>query len=68
MKISDKIPGSMDVNHAISLYPETISIFNDFGIDACCGGAVPIAEAALRDGADLDELMAALAAILEEAP
>lgn len=68
MTIDIKIPESMEVNDAISLYPETISVFNDFGIDACCGGAVAIAEAARRDGADLDELMAALAAILEEAP
>lgn len=62
------IPESMEVNDVISLYPETISVFNDFGIDACCGGAVPLAEAARRDGVDLDELMAALAAVLDEKP
>jgi regulator of cell morphogenesis and NO signaling len=63
-----KIPESMAVNDAIRLYPETIAVFNDFGIDSCCGGAEPIAEAARRDGADLEELLAALAAVLAEAP
>lgn len=68
MTTMDKIPESLSVNDAIRLYPETIAVFNDFGIDACCGGAVPIAEAARRDGADLDELLAALAAVLEATP
>ncbi len=63
-----RIPESMAVNDAIRLHPETVAVFNDFGIDACCGGASPIAEAARRDGADLEQLLAALAAVLEETP
>jgi regulator of cell morphogenesis and NO signaling len=68
MTTMNQIPESLLVNEAIRLYPETIAVFNDFGIDACCGGAVPIAEAALRDGADLNQLLAALAGVLEETP
>jgi regulator of cell morphogenesis and NO signaling len=63
-----RIPESLSVNDAIRLYPETIAVFNDFGIDTCCGGAAPIAEAARNDGADLTELLAALAAVIEETP
>jgi regulator of cell morphogenesis and NO signaling len=57
------ISAAMDVNEAIRRFPATIAIFNHFGIDACCGGAAPIATAAERDGAagvDADTLLEAL--------
>jgi len=53
------------VNDVLLSHPATTNVFNEFGIDACCGGAVPIHDAALRDGADpaalLDALNAAVA-------
>jgi regulator of cell morphogenesis and NO signaling len=58
--MDDRISPAMDVNEAIRRFPATIAIFNHFGIDACCGGAAPIATAAERDGADADALLAAL--------
>lgn len=60
-----KIDVGSTVNELIARYPETIAVFNRFGIDSCCGGGEPIAEAARRDGADLDALMAALCAAVE---
>lgn len=42
----------MTVNEAIRRFPATVEIFNRYGIDACCGGSAPVAEAAVRDGAD----------------
>jgi iron-sulfur cluster repair protein YtfE (RIC family) len=63
-----RIPATMTVNEAIRLYPQTIAVFNAFNIDACCGGAAMIEEAALRDGADPEALLAALRAVLEEVP
>lgn len=50
----------MTVNDILAKFPETISIFNDFGIDACCGGAVSLSDAAKRDGADIEKITAAL--------
>lgn len=53
------------VNEIVAQYPDSITVFNQFGIDSCCGGAVPLAEAAQRDGADVDELLAALQEVID---
>jgi regulator of cell morphogenesis and NO signaling len=55
------------VNEILGQHPATVSAFNTFGIDACCGGNASIDEAARRDGADLDALIAALDAIIDGA-
>ena len=54
------IDAAASVNDVISRYPATIPVFNKFGLDTCCGGASPIVDAAHRDGADLDALLAEL--------
>ena len=56
MQISKEIV----VNDCIKFYPKTIGVFTAFKIDSCCGGAVPIEDAAKRDGAQIEDLMAAL--------
>ncbi|OGP21484.1 MAG: hypothetical protein A2054_00800 [Deltaproteobacteria bacterium GWA2_55_10] len=56
----NKVNKYMVVNDCIKIYPKTIGIFTQFHIDSCCGGAVSIEAAARRDGAALEELMAAL--------
>jgi iron-sulfur cluster repair protein YtfE (RIC family) len=61
------IDPTRQVNEVIRTHPETIAVFNRFGIDTCCGGAVSIQIAAARDGADLDELMAALSGAVQGA-
>jgi iron-sulfur cluster repair protein YtfE (RIC family) len=48
------------VNEAISRHPATLPVFRRLGIDACCGGAKPIGEAARRHGADPEALLEAL--------
>jgi len=55
------------VNDLIARYPETVATFNAFGIDACCGGAVPLDEAAARDGAPVEALLDALRPLVKEA-
>lgn len=59
-QVEIRIGGERMVNEVIRTYPATVEAFNRFGIDACCGGAAPIREAAVRDGADPDELLTAL--------
>lgn len=55
------------VNEILVQYPETVSVFNDFGIDACCGGDASVDEAARRDGVDVNALIAALDTIVRQA-
>ena len=54
------------VNDVIAAIPRTIGVFNERGIDACCGGAVSIRDAAERDGADVSALMHALHQVARE--
>ena len=48
------------VNEVVERYPASLAVFHRHGMDACCGGSVPVEEAAARDGADLDTVLAEL--------
>lgn len=60
MHPSTQVDPALTVDAMMSRHPETIAVFNRFGMDTCCGSAVPIADAARRDGVDLDQLLRAL--------
>jgi regulator of cell morphogenesis and NO signaling len=49
-------------------YPRTLEVFENQGIDYCCGGNKSLAQAAQESGAELDALVAALQAALEATP
>ena len=53
------------VNETVARYPATAAVFNRFGVDTCCGGGVPIAAAAAREGIDPDVLLAAVREAVE---
>lgn len=42
------ISPEMTVNEVIQRVPEALAVFSEFGIDACCGGSLPLAEVAER--------------------
>jgi regulator of cell morphogenesis and NO signaling len=65
MTNTEAIDAELTVNEAIRRFPATVAVFNDFGIDACCGGAASLARAAARDGADPRALRAAVRAAAE---
>ncbi len=65
MRSTTEIDTASTVNELVARYPATIAVFNRFGIDSCCGGAVPIADAARREGADCDALLTALREVVE---
>jgi regulator of cell morphogenesis and NO signaling len=50
----------MTVNAIVTRYPETVLIFADFGIDACCGGARTLRDDARLHALDLGTLTAAI--------
>ena len=50
----------MTVNETIQRLPASIAVFNALGMEACCGGAATLAEAAAREGVPLGELLQAL--------
>lgn len=53
------------VHELIKRHPATQAVFQRFGVDTCCGGAVSVEAAARRDGLDPNELCGALRAALE---
>ena len=56
------IDTTMSVNEIVARHPGMMPVFKRFGLDTCCGGGAPLAQAAQRDGANLDELVKALVA------
>jgi regulator of cell morphogenesis and NO signaling len=55
------------LNTIVAEYPQTLPILHRFGLDACCGGAIPLGKACEHHGLDLAQLLTALqAAIAEE--
>ena len=60
------IDATVTVRQTMAQYPETKAVFAQFGVDTCCGSGVPILDAAHRDGADVDALLAALRATTSE--
>ena len=41
MQTTPQINKASIVDELTARYPDTIAVFNRFGIDSCCGGGVP---------------------------
>jgi len=58
------IPATIDlfdtVNDVIERFPATLSVFNRFGIDTCCGGALPLLTVTSRHRINAGALLVAL--------
>ena len=54
------------VNEVLREHPTTIRAFNAFGVDACCGGAATLREAAQESGLLPEALLFALQSVIRE--
>jgi regulator of cell morphogenesis and NO signaling len=54
------------VNDVIRIFPETITVFNELGVDTCCGGETALETAAVESGVEIDTMIAALVTAIEE--
>ena len=54
------ISESATVNEILARYPSAIVVLNAFGVDTCCGGEMPLRDAALHARVDLGTLLAGL--------
>lgn len=60
MTQTEAIEPAMIINDVLRKYPQTIAIFHQAGMDACCGGAKSISESASAHGVSLPRLLEAL--------
>jgi regulator of cell morphogenesis and NO signaling len=65
MAAATALDSNLTINEIVTRFPETIPVFNRFGLDICCGGGVRVDEAAQRDGLDAAEVLSALRLVLE---
>ena len=65
--ITKPIEPAMTVNEVVRLYPATIELLNEYGIDTCCGGGVPLDVAVQQHDVDLAELLERLRRVSERA-
>jgi iron-sulfur cluster repair protein YtfE (RIC family) len=62
------IDAAESLNAIVAHYPRALAVLQRFGLDTCCGGALPLRTAAEHHNLNLDELLAMLrAAVGEEA-
>ena len=54
------------INAIVALYPAVLPALQRFGLDTCCGGALPLATAAAHHGLDVQALLEALEALRRE--
>ena len=59
---SMQVDGTSVLSDVLQKHPTTASVFNYFGIDACCGGYSTVAAAAENEFVDLESLLVALRA------
>ena len=53
--------GDVQIRQLVDTYPETMKVFDQYGMDMCCGGGHTVAEAARLHGLDPDTVVAQVA-------
>jgi regulator of cell morphogenesis and NO signaling len=63
-----RVEGVTTVRDLVGRYPQTRPVFEQHGIDYCCGGGQSLADAARKHGLELPALVAAVEKALHTAP
>jgi len=63
-----KIGNETIIRDIVSNHPRTIPVFEEFKLDYCCGGGVPLEEAAESGGISLSRLLKALKEAIIKTP
>lgn len=66
MSVERTVDPNLTIGEVVRRYPAALGVFNARGLDTCCGGGLPVVEAAARHGLDLVELLAALEQVAAE--
>lgn len=62
------VTSSETINELVARAPQVLPVLQRYGIDTCCGGALPLSTVAERHELDLVALVAALQREVERAP
>jgi iron-sulfur cluster repair protein YtfE (RIC family) len=68
MRSATPVDPTLTIDDVMARHPRAMAVFNEFGIDTCCGAGSTIRDAAVRDGADLARLLEALELAIEVSP
>jgi regulator of cell morphogenesis and NO signaling len=68
MRSTTPVDPTLTIDDVMARYPRSMAVFNEFGIDTCCGAGSTVRDAAERDGADLTRLLAALELAIAGSP
>ena len=60
MNDNNSLSPEATVNDVICRFPDAIPVFNELGIDSCCGGAASLEVAAREAGIEAEVLLVAL--------
>ena len=52
--MSEELTLDISVHEAVRRFPVTLAVFNELGVDTCCGGGMRIRDAARNEGLDPD--------------
>jgi regulator of cell morphogenesis and NO signaling len=47
----------LTLNEIVQSHPATLQLFSRYGMDTCCGGGLPLREAAARHNVPLQQLL-----------
>lgn len=62
----DRPNEEMTLNEIMARWPETLEVLARHGLDTCCGGALPMREAAPRHGVEPAELLEEIERVIPE--